>query len=158
MSDRTLSKLDKTIISLISRDIPLVSEPFKNLAGRIGMSERALLKRVRSFKKDGFMRKFSASINHRKIGFLYNAMVVWDIPEALIDKAGGIMASFSEVSHCYQREKRPDWNYNLYSMVHGRTKDECIGVVRKISDRIGLKLDRSILFSSKEYKKTGARY
>lgn len=153
-----LSIRDKKIISLISRDIPLVKEPFKDLAGKIGVSEEALLKRVRSFKKAGFMRKFSASLNHRKIGFLYNAMVVWDVPEKLIDKAGRIMAFFSEVSHCYQREKRPGWDYNLYSMVHGRTKNECFVVVKKISDRIGLKVDRRILFSSKEYKKTGVKY
>jgi len=177
--DNMLSKIDKKIISLISQDIPLVKEPFKDLAGRLGIDERTLLERIHAFKKDALMRKFSASLNHRKIGFLYNAMVVWDVPEKLIDKAGGIMASFDEVSHCYQREKRPGWSYNLYSMVHGRTKSECIGVVKRISNALGrllrpslrghfsvrsnLKRPRNdviykVLFSSKEYKKTGVRY
>src|SRR3989338_1410081 len=109
-----LSKLDKTIVGLISRDIPLTKEPFKDLAEKLGIEERLLLGRIRSFKKNGLMRKFSASLNHKKIGFRYNAMVVWNVPNKLVDKAGNIMASFGEVSHCYQREKSPGWNYNLY--------------------------------------------
>jgi len=153
-----LSKLDKAIISLVSKDIPLTKEPFKDLAGSLGIDERILLKRITSFKKNGLMRKFAASLNHRKLGFRYNAMVVWNIPERIIDKAGNIMASFDEVSHCYQRKKVPGWNYNLYSMIHGRTKKDCLKVVKKILNKTGMNIEYRALFSSKEEKKTGARY
>ncbi len=153
-----LSKLDKKIIGLISRDIPLTNEPFKDLADKLGVEERLLLERIRFFKKNGLMRKFAASLNHKKIGFRYNAMVVWNVPEALIDKAGNVMASFAEVSHCYQRKSIPGWNYNLYSMIHGKTKENCLGVVKEISDKVGRNIDHRILFSSKEEKKVGARY
>jgi len=84
--------------------------------------------------------------------------VVWNVHERLIDKAGDIMASFDEVSHCYQREKKDDWNYNLYCMVHGRTRNGCLRVIKKISGRIGPDIDYKVLFSSKEEKKTGAEY
>src|SRR3989338_9196013 len=153
-----LSKLDKKIIRLVSRDIPLVREPFRDLAGRLGITERLLIKKIRSFKKSGRMRKLSAVLNHRKIGFRYNAMVVWDVPKGLIDKACAIMASFDEVSHCYQRKKAPGWNYNLYAMVHGKTRSECLRATRRISSRVGADIDHRALFSFKEYKKTGARY
>ncbi|MDP3788775.1 MAG: Lrp/AsnC family transcriptional regulator [Candidatus Omnitrophota bacterium] len=153
-----LSELDKTIISLISRDIPLTKRPFKDLAGRLGIDEKLLIERIRLFKKNGLMRKFAASLNHKKIGFRYNAMVAWNVPDKLIDKAGNIMASFREVSHCYQRQIAPGWNYNLYSMVHGRTKEECLGVVKKISAKVGRNIDHRALFSFKEEKKTGAKY
>lgn len=153
-----LSKLDKRIISLVSRDIPLTKEPFKDLARQLGIEERLLLGRIRLFKKNGLMRKYSASLNHKKIGFKYNAMVVWNVPEAIIDKAGKIMASFCQVSHCYHRKKISCWNYNLYSMVHGRTKKECMEVIKKIADKIGKDIVRKALFSYKEEKKTGARY
>lgn len=153
-----LSKLDKRIVGLISKDIPLTRELFADLASKLGIEERILLERIRLFKKNGLMRKFAASLNHKKIGFRYNAMVVWNVPEKLIDKAGGIMASFDEVSHCYERKARPGWNYNLYSMIHGRTKKECLGVVKKISAKVGTKIEHRALFSSKEEKKTGARY
>lgn len=153
-----LSKLDKAIIGLISRDIPLVKEPFKDLARKLGIEERILLERMRSFKKNGLMRKFAASLNHKKIGFRYNAMVVWNVPGRLVDKSGNMMASFDEVSHCYERRKKPGWNYNLYSMIHGKTRRECLGVVRKISGKIGKDIARRALFSFKEEKKTGAKF
>ncbi len=153
-----LSKIDKKIISLISRDVPLTKEPFKNLAASLGVDEHFLLKRIRSFKKMGLMRKFAVILNHKKIGFRHNAMVVWNVPQKFIDKAGSIMASFDEVSHCYQREKSDGWSYNLYSMIHGRTREEVLGTVKKISDKLGRDIDHRALFSSKEEKKTGAKY
>jgi len=153
-----ISKLDKSIISLISRDIPLVEEPFGDLADKLGIEERMLLERIRSFKKNGLMRKFAATLNHKKIGFRYNAMVVWSVPERLVDKAGRIMASFDEVSHCYERKPRPGWNYNLYSMIHEKTKGNCLVIIKKISHKIGRNIEHKVLFSSKEEKKTWARY
>ena len=152
-----LSLLDKDIIALISNDMPLTKRPFKDLADKLEIGEQVLLARIKSFKASGLMRKFSASLNHRKIGFRYNAMVVWLVPESFVDKAGNIMASYEQVSHCYERKKAPDWQYNLYSMIHGRTRQDCLGVVNKIYKRIGSPEYR-ILFSSKEYKKTGARF
>lgn len=153
-----LSKFDKKIISLISGDIPLTNKPFKDLADELGIDERILLGRIRSFKKNGLMRKFAASLNHKKIGFRYNAMVVWNVPERFIDKAGSIMASFDEVSHCYQRQIVPGWKYNLYSMVHGRTRGDCFDVVRKIDKALGGNIDHKALFSSKEEKKVAAKF
>lgn len=136
----------------------MTKRPFKDLAGKLGIEQEALLERIRSFKKNALMRKYSATINHKKIGFLYNAMVVWNVPQKFIDTAGNIMASFDEVSHCYQRKKSPGWNYNLYSMIHGKTKIECLEVVKKISEKIGADIEYKALFSSKEEKKTGPKY
>jgi len=152
-----LSKLDKRIIKLVSRDIPLTKEPFKDLARKLGIEERLFLERMRLFKKKGLMRKFSAVLNHRKIGFQYNAMVVWNVSDNLINKAGNLMAAFTQVSHCYQRKKAPGWNYNLYSMIHGKSKKACLEVVRQISKETPCK-DYRILFSSKEFKKSAVKY
>lgn len=152
-----LSLLDKKIISLVSQDMPLVNEPFKDLAKKAGIKEDVLINRIKAYEKRGLMRKFSAALNHRKIGFIANAMCVWDVPEKLVVKAGNLIAKFCEVSHCYQRRRALDWNYNLYAMVHGKTKDECIKTAKKISKKIGFS-DYKILFSSREFKKTGVRY
>jgi DNA-binding Lrp family transcriptional regulator len=152
-----LSKLDRTIIRSISKGIPLAREPFKKLAKKLGIKEQALLKRIESYKKNGLMRKFCASLNHKKIGIRYNAMVVWNVPEALLNKAGLFAASLPQVSHCYERARRPDWDYNLYSMIHGRTEKECLSAVEKILKTIG-SVEHRVLFSSEEYKKTGARF
>lgn len=152
-----LKDLDKAMISLLSQDIPLIRRPFKNLAQRAGIEEKILISRLKAYKKNGLMRKFSAALNHRKIGFKHNAMVVWNIPQKLIHKAGSLMAAFSQISHCYQRAKAPGWNYNLYSMIHGRSKKECLDVVKDIARKTGCK-DYKVLFSSQEYKKTAAKF
>lgn len=152
-----LSKRDKDIIGLISNDIPLVKEPFKRLALELGIEKDVFLERIKSYKENGLMRKFSAAINHRKIGFRYNAMAVWNIPDSLIVEAGNLMASFPEVSHCYERRRAPYWKYNLYSMIHGKTKEECLSVIRDIAKKTYCK-DYKILFSSHEYKKQAAKY
>lgn len=150
-------ELDKAIISLVSKDIPLLERPFENLARIAGIEEKILISRLKAYKKNGLMRKFSAALNHRKIGFKHNAMVVWNIADNHAAQAGTLMASFFQVSHCYQRRRAPGWNYNLYSMIHGRTKEECFKTVREISRKLG-SCDYRILFSSKEYKKSAANY
>ncbi len=152
-----LSTLDRNIIGLISQDIPLVKEPFRNMALQLGIKEHFFLERIKFYKKNGLLRKFCASLNHKKIGFAHNAMVAWNIQNPLITKAGNIMAAFAAVSHCYQRKKAPDWNYNLYSMIHAKTKRGCLDVIREISKKIDCK-DYRILFSSEEYKKSAPKY
>jgi len=152
-----LSKLDKEIIVLISRDLPLVKEPFKNLALQLGVEQRLIIERLKSYKKNGSLRKFCARLNHKKAGFRHNAMVVWNIGNAFVGEAGKIMAAFPAVSHCYERQKASDWNYNLYSMVHGKTRDGCLKVIRVISRKTNCK-DYKVLFSSEEYKKSAPKY
>jgi DNA-binding Lrp family transcriptional regulator len=152
-----ISVLDRKIIALLSQDIALTPRPFKLLADKLGIKESGLLARMRRFKKSGVLRKFSVVLNHRKAGFKYNGMAVWDVPQARVEKTGALMASYYEVSHCYERKRACGWNYNLYSMIHARTKNGCLAVVRDISKRTGI--DRyKVLFSSKEYKKTGVKY
>lgn len=152
-----LSKTDKIVIRLVSQDIPLAARPFGELSSGLGMGERAFIERIKSYKQGGLLRKFSAALNHKKIGFLHNAMVVWNVPVKNINKAGRLMATFTQVSHCYQRKSAPDWKYNLYSMVHGRTRKECLQAVKDISRDISCK-DYKVLFSTHEYKKSAPEY
>jgi len=154
---KMLSKLDKTVINFISQDLPLVKEPFRNLAQKLGIEEAVILERIKLYQKTGLLRKFCAALNHKKIGFAYNALAVWNIPNILIVKTGKTMAGFPEVSHCYQRKKTADWNYNLYCMIHGKTKKGCLDVIRSIGKKINCKNYR-ILFSTREYKKSAPKY
>lgn len=152
-----LSLPDKKIISLFSQDLALTDMPFKDLAKKASIKEDALINRLKTYKRSGLLRKFSAAVNHRKVGFIANAMCLWNVPEKSVVKAGRRIASLPEVSHCYQRRRASGWNYNLYAMVHGKTKEGCIKTAKKISKKIGFS-DYKILFSSKEFKKTSVRY
>ncbi len=97
-------------------------------------------------------------MRHRKIGIKANAMIAWKVPESMVEEVGRKLASFEEVTHCYERETIPEkWDYNVFTMIHGYSKDEVEKIVREISEKVGIK-DYIILYSVKEYKKTYKKF
>jgi siroheme decarboxylase len=142
-------------VRVIQRDLPLVPEPFA--ATDFTMEE--LQRLTAAMKASGRMRRFSAVLRHRKAGFGANAMGVWAArgSEADILAAGEAMARFKSVSHCYLRPTYPDWPYNLFTMIHGRSSEDCEAVLAEISRETGI-TEFSALYSTKEYKKTRVEY
>jgi len=152
-----LSEQDKQIIIELQKGLPLVSRPFEIMGKRLNMTEESLINRITYLKENGFIRRFGAAVRHRDLGFTANAMVVWDVSDHKTDEAGKIMASFKEVSHCYQRPRHQGWPYNLFTMVHGRTREECIKTADQISEATGLE-KYELLFSIAELKKSSMRF
>lgn len=154
---KKLSSLDKKIIWGLQEGIPIVKYPYQSLAKKVGISEEELIRGIKDLKEKGVIRRIGAMVGHRKIGFKWNAMVVWRVEEEKIEEAGKIMADFPEVSHCYVRKTYPDWPYNLYIMIHGRTKKRCEEVATKISKIIKIN-DYKLIYSFAEYKKISPVY
>ncbi len=140
------------IVRCVQEDMPLVNRPFKEWALSIDMKEESLINILNQWLKAGLIRRFAALLNHREAGFVANSMIVWRCPEDRIDKAGEKLASFPEVSHCYHRPAYPEWPYNLYAMIHGRTMEECKKKARKLAEAIEI-IEYEVLFSVKEFKK-----
>lgn len=153
----TLTDLDKKIIMELQAGLPLASRPFRELAQRLGISEAELLARVQALQQNGFMRRIGAALRHRRVGFKANAMIVWDIPEEIINEVGEQMAKLPEVTHCYQRLSLPQWPYNFYTMVHGHSQEECQQIADKISAIAGVTNYR-LLYSVAELKKSSMKY
>ncbi|MDW7674181.1 MAG: Lrp/AsnC family transcriptional regulator [Bacillota bacterium] len=151
------SELDLKIIRALQEDLPLIEEPFKAIATQLEITETELLDKIHYFIENGYIRRFGAAIRHREAGFTANAMVVWEVNEEKTKEVGAIMAQFPEVSHCYQRPKYPDWPYNMFTMVHGKTKEQCWEIAKKISEKI--QIDKyNLLFSTDELKKISMKY
>ncbi|MGA2400573.1 MAG: Lrp/AsnC family transcriptional regulator [Syntrophobacteraceae bacterium] len=140
------------IVKCIQEDLPLVQRPFDVWADSLKMRESDLLTTICDWMRHGTIRRFAAILNHRQVGFRANGMVVWDCPRDRIDRIGAILASYPEVSHCYNRPAYPEWPYNLYAMIHGRSPEECESIARRLANATGLDNFR-ILFSAKEFKK-----
>ena len=151
-----MDELDIKLLKSTQDGIPIVEEPFKKIAKELGITENEVLERLRSLIKEGVIRRFGASIGHRAIGITANAMCTWNVPDEKVEEAGAIMAGFPEVTHCYERPRYPDWKYNLFTMIHAYSRTECEKVAKDISNATGIK-DYSILFSEREFKKTGVR-
>lgn len=151
-----MDAIDKRLLKCVQDGIPIVPEPFKPLAEQLGIPESEVIKRLDNLIREGVIRRFGASIGHRVIGITANAMCTWNVPDEKVEEVGAIMAGFPEVTHCYERPRFRDWKYNLYTMIHAYSREDCEKVAKEISIATGIK-DYSILFSEKEFKKTGVR-
>ncbi len=146
------------IIKEAQNNIDIVSEPFKGIIDKLDITYDEFFETLKDFQEAGVMRRFACILNHRKAGFNANAMVVWDIEEGEKgEEIGKIAASFSAVSHCYLRPKYPTWNYNLFTMIHGKTKEDTQAVIDSIAKEIDYKSNMP-LYSSREFKKVRIKY
>jgi DNA-binding Lrp family transcriptional regulator len=143
----------KKVLEALPADFPVSERPYDEMAREMGMSGAALIDELVALKKVGIIRRIAAMVAHRSVSYEGNAMVVWRVPEAELEKVGTVMAGYDEVSHCYERDTGGYWDYNLYTMVHGRTKEECLATVGRMSSRSGI-VDYRVLFSLREFKKT----
>jgi DNA-binding Lrp family transcriptional regulator len=151
--DFTVTEQDQMVIRELQEDLPIEPRPFKTLAERIGLDEDRLFAVMHSLVERGFMRRMAAILYHRRAGFRANGMGVWAVPEDDVIELGERMASFANVSHCYRRPTYPDWPYNVFTMVHGKSVEECEEILAAISRATGV-TEYISLYSTREYKKT----
>ena len=152
-----LSDIEKAVINSLPADLPLIPQPFDDIAGQIGIQVDTLLATCRQLMERGVMRRFSASINHRSLGFAANAMACWDVPKEFVGDMAQHLVAFPEVSHCYERKVTPAWPFNLFAMVHAPERQLCLDIIERVSDLTGQK-NRVVLFSNREFVKRRARY
>jgi siroheme decarboxylase len=152
-----LSELDVAVIKATQGPMEAVTEPFAAPAARLGITPRALLDHLESMRERRALRRVAAILFHRRAGFSANGMGVWKVPEERILELGPRMASFRGISHCYQRPVYPDWPYSVFTMAHGRSKDECDAILDSIAADTGIE-ERRTLYSSTEFKKIRLLY
>jgi DNA-binding Lrp family transcriptional regulator len=152
-----LTELDKRIIASIQGDIPITERPYLGIAEQLEISENVLLDRLKRLCDKGIIRRFGATLRHQKSGYEANAMVAWQVDENDIDAVGERMAAFRAVSHCYRRNPKADWPYNLYTMIHAKDEASCRKIARNISKETSID-NYTLLFSREELKKTSMEY
>ncbi|KUO50442.1 MAG: transcriptional regulator [Desulfitibacter sp. BRH_c19] len=152
-----ITKEDVSIIRELQKDLPLVSRPYNEVAQKLGITEEELLKKIRFMKKEGYIRRIGAALRHREMGIEANAMIVWKVPEKDCERVGNEIASFPEVTHCYQRPTSKDWHFNIFAMIHFPTREECEQMANKISNLVG-DYPYQLFFSTEELKKISMKY
>jgi DNA-binding Lrp family transcriptional regulator len=152
-----LSELDVAVIRATQGPMAVASEPYAQAAGELGLSQDALLHHLDSMRARKALRRVAAILYHRRAGFSANGMGVWSVPEERVLELGPHMAAFRGISHCYQRPTYPDWPYSVFTMAHGRSKEECDAVLDSIAESTGIE-ERRTLYSSTEFKKIRLLY
>jgi siroheme decarboxylase len=152
-----LSELDVAVIRATQGPMDPVAEPFAAPAAELGVSVPDLLDHLESMRERRALRRVAAILFHRRAGFSANGMGVWRVPEDRILDLAPRMASFRGISHCYQRPTYADWPYSVFTMAHGRSKDECDAILDSIAADTGID-ERRTLYSSTEFKKIRMLY
>ncbi|HEX4032967.1 MAG TPA: Lrp/AsnC family transcriptional regulator [Solirubrobacteraceae bacterium] len=148
---------DVAVIRATQGDMPVIPEPYVDAAASLGMSVAELLEHMEGMRERGLLRRVAAILYHRRAGFSANGMGVWKVPPERVAELGPRMASFRGISHCYERPTYADWPYSIFTMAHGRSKEECDAVLDAIELDSGI-AERATLYSSTEFKKIRLLY
>jgi len=155
--DRIFSEKEMALVRVLQEDIPISPQPFAEIGEEVGLSEAEVLDKVHEWLANGTIRRFGAMVRHQKLGYTANAMSAWDVPDERAEEVGREFAAATEVSHCYQRPRADGWDFNVFAMIHGASKEDCQKVATALAERVGIE-DFALLFSSKEFKKVSMKY
>jgi len=151
--------IDRRIIAITQDGLPLVATPYAAIAGELGITEGEVLFRMRRLLAQGAIRRIGAIPNHYALGVTANGMSVWDVADEAVAEAGARIGALDFVTHCYERPRHlPLWPYNLFAMVHGRSRAEVLEKVAQIGEVLGPHARaHDVLFSTRILKKAGLR-
>ena len=154
----SFTEQERAILRAVQGDLPDTTTPYADIAARAGVREDEVLALLERLRDDGTIRRFGASIKHQRSGWNANVMVVWQAAEHEVDACGRAAAEHERVSHCYYRPSpAADWPYTLYTMVHGRSHEECLQVIEDLKAQ-GLPASHALLESLRELKKISMTY
>ena len=151
---------DCRLLAAIQHGLPLVSRPYAEVGASLGLSEAEVIARLRRLKTSGVIRRFGVVVRHHELGYSANAMVVWDVPDEQVTELGRCLADFDFITLCYRRPRRlPQWRYNLYCMIHGKSREQTLAQLEWMINHCGLQsLPHEVLFSLRRFKQRGAIY
>jgi len=154
-----LDGIDRQIVVATQAGLPLTPTPYRALAARVGVEEHDVTARLTRLMDEGAIRRIGAIPNHYALGLTANGMSVWDVADDQIAEIGARVAALDFVTHCYERPRcLPLWPYNLFAMLHGRSRDEVLGKLAQVRALIGpASRAHDVLFSTRILKKTGLR-
>lgn len=155
-----ISPEDRVLIRAVEHGLPIVSRPYEAIARQLDTTEAVILSRLQRLIDSGAIKRYGVVVRHRELGYRANGMVVWDVPDDRISELGLCIGKFPCVTLSYRRPRRlPDWPYNLFTMVHGRDREQVEQKVQEIVASCGLQeFSHTILFSTRRFKQRGASY
>jgi DNA-binding Lrp family transcriptional regulator len=151
---------DLRLLAALQPGLPLSARPYADVGAKLGLAEDEVIARIAALTAMGVIRRFGVVIRHHEVGYGANAMVVWDVPDEQVTELGRCLAGFDFITLCYRRPRRlPAWRYNLYCMIHGRSRDAVLANLEWMINRCALSsLPHEVLFSRRRFKQCGARY
>ncbi len=157
LAKQAYDEWDREVVRATQGDLPVEPAPYRQAAATLGVTEEALVEHLQGMQERGLLRRVAAILFHRRAGFSANGMGVWKVPDSDIARIGPRMAAYRGISHCYERPTYKDWPYSVFTMAHGRSKEECDSILDAIAAETGI-TERATLYSSTEFKKIRLLY
>jgi DNA-binding Lrp family transcriptional regulator len=156
----TLDDTDRRLLAAIEDGVPLSPRPFADIGRTVALSEEDVLGRIQHLLDCGVIKRFGVIVRHHELGYTANAMVVWDIPDAVVDDAATRIIRLPFITLCYRRPRRPpSWPYNLFCMIHGKDRETVLDQIEHLRAQASVAaFPYAILFSGRQFKQRGARY
>ena len=152
-----MTDTQKRLVRALQNGIPLTLDPYGDIARQVGVTRNEAISQIDEWKSAGVIRRMGAVLRHHKAGYSNNAMGAWNVPDEWSDEFGRTAAGFDSISHCYQRPRFEGFKYNLYTMIHGKSRPECEAIAKDLSERTGI-TDYTLLYTTAEYKKSSPVY
>lgn len=153
----SLDAAERALVAALQAGLPLVPRPFAAVAAQAGMDEVRVLATLADWLEAGVVKRFGVVVRHHELGYKANAMVVFDVPDDRVAELGARLSAEAGVTLCYRRRRHPpEWTYNLFCMVHGRSRDEVAPIIERLCRVAGQPCE--VLFSTRRFKQRGARY
>ena len=150
--------INKAIIRSTQDEIPLVDEPFAEIANETGISQDEVITRLKELISVGVIKRLGISVNQRKIGIVANAVVAWKVPQEQVKRVGAMLSAYREITHCYERVTVPGkWECNLFTVIHGYNRESVEEIARKMSEAVGIS-DYLVMFSNEQFKRTSVMH
>lgn len=152
---------EKDVIAALDNGLPTDGPtPFAELAKSLGCTPEDLIQKIKGLKAEGKIKRFGLVVKNRSVGLIHNAMVTINVADNEVDSLGEKLSAYPFIKLCYQRQRvLPEWNYNLYFMVHGTDRKVVLAQIDKALSENNLSDSTyQVLFSTKCLKQKGASY
>jgi DNA-binding Lrp family transcriptional regulator len=150
--------INKAIIHSTQERIPLVDEPFAEIAKETGISQDEVIARLNELISVGVIKRLGISVNQRKIGIVANAVVAWKVPQDQVKRVGTMLSEYKEITHCYERVTVPGkWECNLFTVIHSYNRESVEETARMMSEAVGIS-DYLVMFSNEQFKRTSVMH
>lgn len=157
MSRPQFTEIEQRILALAGGNLSQSATPFLEIAEAVGVAESVVVELLQRLKNDGIVRRFGATLRHQKAGYGHNAMVAWKAGDRDPDELGNLFSSRPEISHVYRRRTYPEWQYDFYTMMHGKNPGDCLQTAAELSKITGI-TEYTLVNSLRELKKSSMRY
>lgn len=156
----TVDTLELQVQRALQEGLPIVAQPYRALAEQLGVCEAEVIACIEKQQGAGLQKRFGMVLRHRELGYTANAMVVWNVPDNEVAGVGALLGDEPCVTLSYRRPRRPPhWPYNLFCMIHGKSRESVLAQLDEIMERNGLQhYQRRVLFSTRCFKQRGAVY